>query len=44
MTDWKWDWQHVILAVAGLGFMAAVIILGHGQTLIQLFAALGGTT
>lgn len=44
MTKWKWDWQHVVIGVAGLGCMTAVIALGHGQTLLQLLAALGGTT
>jgi hypothetical protein len=40
----KLDWQHAVIIVAGLGCCAAVIILGHGQTLIQVLAAAGGAS
>ena len=38
------DWQHVVIAVAGMACAATVIVLGHGQTLLQVLAALGGST
>jgi hypothetical protein len=40
----KLDWQHATIIIAGLGCCAAVIILGHGQTLIQVLAAAGGVS
>lgn len=38
----KLDWQHVVLIAVGLGCVTAVIVLGKGQLLVQLFAGLGG--
>lgn len=38
----RWDWQHVVLAIGGGALVVAVIVLGHGQTLLQVLAALGG--
>jgi len=38
----KLDWQHVVLALGGLALVVAVIALGHGNTLLQVLAALGG--
>jgi len=36
------DWQHVVLGVVGLGCATAVILLGHGDVLPKVFAAVGG--
>ncbi len=44
MIEWKWDWMHVVIGIAGLGCMTTVIVLGHGQTALQVIAALGGTS
>jgi hypothetical protein len=38
----KLDAGHVIILVALIAGVAGVIVLGHGQTLIQVLAALGG--
>ena len=38
------DWQHVVLGVVGLGCATACILLGHGSTVLQVFAGLGGAT
>lgn len=40
----KLDWQHVTLAVVGLGCATACILLGHGSVLLQVVAGLGGVT
>ena len=40
----KLDWQHVALMAMGAGCVTAVILLGHGNTLLSVCAALGGTT
>ena len=40
----KLDWQHVVLMAIGAGCVTAVILLGHGNTLLSVCAALGGTT
>ena len=37
----KLDWQHVVVIVVGLGCGAACIVLGHGNTLVQVLAAVG---
>lgn len=36
------DWQHVVLGVVGLGCATAVILLGHGDVLSKMLAAVGG--
>jgi hypothetical protein len=38
----KLDWQHALIVVALICGVSTVIVLGHGQTLIQVLAALGG--
>jgi hypothetical protein len=40
----KLDWQHVTLAVVGLGCATACILLGHGSVLLQVLGGLGGAT
>lgn len=35
------DWQHVVVIVVGLGCGAACIVLGHGNTLVQVLAGVG---
>lgn len=40
----KLDWQHVVILVAGGALVVAVIALGHGDTLLQVLAALGGAS
>lgn len=37
----KLDWQHVVVIVVGLGCGAACIVLGHGNTLVQVLAGVG---
>lgn len=38
----KLDWQHVALAVVGLGCATACILLGHGSIVLQVLAGVGG--
>ena len=38
------DWQTVVIAVVGIGCVTACILLGKGNTLIQVFAAIGGVS
>ena len=40
----KLDWQHVTLAVVGLGCATACILLGHGSVLLQVLGGLGGAS
>ena len=44
LGDKRWDWQHVVIAVAGMALAGVVIWRGQGHILIQLAAALGGVT
>jgi hypothetical protein len=38
------DWQHVAIFAIGAGCMLAVILAGKGNMVIQICAALGGTS
>lgn len=40
----KLDWQHVVILAVGLGCATACILLGHGNTLIQVLAGIGGAS
>lgn len=37
----KLDWQHVAILVVGLGCATACVILGKGDMVLQILAAVG---
>jgi len=40
----RYDWQTVAIVMIGAGCMTACILLGKGNTLIQIFSAVGGVS
>lgn len=42
MIAWVWDWMHTTILLALIAATAVLIVLGHGNTVLQIFAVASG--
>jgi len=44
MVEWRWDWMHTVILLALIAATVVLIVLGHGNTVLQIFAVASGGT
>lgn len=42
MVEWKWDWMHTVILLALIAATVVLIVLGHGNIVMQIFALASG--